>query len=84
MKTKLGTPGHLDGWEIEYMWNDVSLTSMAEKQKRYEKLGEDMISVENHPNPFNENTTFKINLKTACRVSLHIYNINGQQMRNLS
>jgi len=38
---------------------------------------------QNYPNPFNATTTIQFNLPVSAYVSLTIYNIRGQQIRNL-
>ncbi len=41
------------------------------------------ISVKNYPNPFNPQTTISFTLKNNAEVSVNIYNIKGQIVRNL-
>jgi len=38
---------------------------------------------QNYPNPFNPSTQIKYNLQKSTRVSLKIYNIQGQEIRTL-
>ena len=44
---------------------------------------EDFQLFQNHPNPFNNETTIKYTLSKSCHVSLIIYNILGQKVRTL-
>ncbi len=44
---------------------------------------EDFQLFQNHPNPFNNETTIKYTLSKSCHVSLAIYNILGQKVRTL-
>jgi hypothetical protein len=44
---------------------------------------EDFQLFQNHPNPFNSETTIKYSLSKSCHVSLVIYNILGQKVRTL-
>ena len=44
---------------------------------------EDFQLSQNHPNPFNNETTIKYTLSKSCHVSLVIYNILGQKVRTL-
>ena len=39
---------------------------------------------QNYPNPFNASTEIRYQIPRAERVSLRIYNIRGQMIRNLS
>lgn len=41
------------------------------------------ISISNYPNPFNPTTTIAFNLSTNDNISLDIYNIKGQKVKNL-
>ncbi|GEM_PF-5481878 len=38
----------------------------------------------NHPNPFNQETTIQYDLPRASRVSLRVYNVQGQEIANLN
>ena len=41
-------------------------------------------SITNSPNPFTHNTTFSFSLKEAAHVSVDVYNVKGQLVKNLS
>jgi hypothetical protein len=43
-----------------------------------------MNSITNSPNPFTQSTTFSFSLKEATHVSVDVYNIKGQLVKNLS
>ncbi len=43
-----------------------------------------MNSITNSPNPFDQSTTFSFSLKEAAHVSVDVYNIKGQLVKNLS
>ena len=43
-----------------------------------------MNSITNSPNPFTHSTTFSFSLKEAAHVSIDIYNVKGQLVKNLS
>jgi len=56
-------------------------TIVSVKEKGYSPPSFDLL--ENYPNPFNPTTTIRYQLPSAGRVSIKIYNILGQQIRNL-
>lgn len=44
----------------------------------------DFTLLQNYPNPFNSSTTIKFSLEKKQHISLKIYNLNGQLIRNLA
>lgn len=42
-----------------------------------------LILLQNYPNPFNPSTTIRFNLPKSMRVEIAIYDLHGQQIRNL-
>jgi DNA-binding transcriptional MerR regulator len=47
------------------------------------EVEEDGLAIRNYPNPFNPVTTFEYKLTEPARISLKIYNISGQLIRDL-
>jgi len=56
--------------------NDIGEINSAELPKRFELLP-------NYPNPFNPTTTIRYTLNNTQRVTLAIYNLQGQKVRTL-
>ncbi len=68
---------------IKYMWRDLP-TQVIERRLSESQIGLDSnIRVRAYPNPFNETTILTIEVSTPARLTLSIYNINGQLVTTL-
>jgi hypothetical protein len=61
----------------------ISPKSTSVEQEEGTATPGDFQLLQNHPNPFNSQTTIKYTLSKPCRVSLVMYNVLGQKVRTL-
>ncbi len=85
--------GDMNVWGITYFWNNDNClfaknvfnwlseaqTSVDDEQS----LPNELALRQNHPNPFNAQTTFEYNLTEASPVKLRVYNLSGQLITTL-
>ena len=67
---------------VEYAIMICSKSTAVEEEEEV-ITPEDFQLFQNHPNPFNNETTIKYTLFKSCHVSLVIYNVLGQKVRTL-
>jgi hypothetical protein len=68
--------------EVEYALMICPKVTAVEEEEEVITF-KDFELFQNHPNPFNNETTIKYTLSKSCHVSLVIYNILGQKVRTL-
>jgi len=61
----------------------LTLASVENLQKVEEEVPQQLISMYNHPNPFNPETKIVFNIPEDGNIKLEIYNIKGQKVRTL-
>jgi hypothetical protein len=82
------------GWDFDNIWaadEDYTINNgypylqdqplVSAEDDMVMKINQTRIS--NYPNPFNPDTTIRLELAEAGRIELSIYNIKGQKVRNL-
>jgi hypothetical protein len=68
---------------IKFTAFDLDISNLTNTSDVVIPRSEVMLS-QNFPNPFNPTTTIQFNLPTAGDVSLNVYNVRGQLVKNLS
>lgn len=74
---------------LDYSYDEYGLNPrtpddlQSESNSENDIIENDIISLNNYPNPFNPETTIKFNLNKSARTSIEIYNINGQKVKTL-
>jgi subtilisin-like proprotein convertase family protein/photosystem II stability/assembly factor-like uncharacterized protein len=71
--------GYFTGWGLKI--NVDEITSIDPQNET--KLPQKFVLYQNHPNPFNPNTTIRFSLPLKTKVSLKLFNILGQQIKTL-
>jgi hypothetical protein len=71
------------GIVIKHTWRDLTTEALTEKLSHGENEESSSIFITTYPNPFNESTTLKIELAKPSRLTVTIYNMNGQLVRTL-
>jgi len=72
---------HADGYGV--LTKLVAQTSTEIDNTEASVLPEEFILRQNHPNPFNPETTIRFVVKEPCRVVLKVYNLRGQEIIDL-
>jgi hypothetical protein len=70
-----------DGISLNSLWTLRVAASPVSNDDQIQSPG--ISSLSNYPNPFNPSTTISFGIKENARVSVDIYNLKGQHIRNL-
>ena len=68
---------------IKYTWRDLPFTKVKTKEPVYEVRSAEYILVNNYPNPFNDRTTFSLEVEIPAKITVSIFNLNGRLVKNL-
>ena len=72
-----------NGIEIKHTWRDLPTRVFTAKQYHRENKESPAKRITTYPNPFNESTTLNIELSQPSRLTISIYNMNGQLVKTL-
>jgi PKD repeat protein len=76
--------GELEVYEVDMIGPVLADNFVATNNKANSALSPDQFALlQNYPNPFNPETTIRYDLADHARVTIVVYNINGQEVRRL-